>query len=139
MAMGFNLSPTNSNNFRNASQTSESNIKTTFAKDNMAGRPSLPDTPIEKVPSRKDIEATFESIRGVIKASLRPLPTQTGDGSYITQPESTGLLPDLQKLGIRDMKALVGVIGAKASGKPTNDKEYLMEKVIQVRITSRIE
>ena len=99
----------------------------------MANHPSAPGTLDGKVPLRNDIETAFASIRGVIKASLRPSPTETEDGSYVSTQESTGLLQDLQKVGFKDVESVIEVIGAKLSGKPTNDKNYLMEKVIGVR------
>ena len=98
----------------------------------MADSASLADVPVEQLPLRKQIETTITSVSGVIKASLRPLPTQTGDGSYINPPASTGLLQDLRKMGIKDAETLAEVFAGKVSGKPTNDKTYLMERVIQV-------
>lgn len=98
----------------------------------MAGRPSLPSVPVKQASLRKEVDTTFQSISGLIKASLRPLPRQTGDGSYITPPISTGLLQDLRKLSINDVETLIQTVKAEATGDPTDDKTYLMERVIQV-------
>jgi hypothetical protein len=99
----------------------------------MAGSTNLPAVEEQKTTERQKVEAAFTSIRGLIKASARPLPTQTGDDSYITPQLSTGLLQDLQKMHIKDVKTLIDTIKAQTSGKPVNDKTLLMEKVIQVR------
>ena len=98
----------------------------------MADFTSLPDVPVEQLPLCKQIDKTLTSVNGVIKASLRPMPTQTGDGSYITPPASSDLLQDLRKMGIKDAETLAQVLGGKVSGKPMNDRMYLMERVIQV-------
>ncbi len=98
----------------------------------MADFASLANAPMEQLSLRKQIERTLASINGVVKASLRPIPTQTGDGSCINPPASEGLLQDLRKMGIKDAETLVEVFGGKVSGKPTNDRTYLIERVIQV-------
>jgi hypothetical protein len=77
--------------------------------------------------------AFFESIKGVIKASSRPLPTQTGDGTYIQPPISTGLLLDLSTTDAKDVETVLGVLKAKVTGAPTNDRTYLMERTINAR------
>ena len=87
---------------------------------------------MEQLSLRKQIESTLTSISGVVKSSLRPIPTQTGDGSYINPPASKGLLQDLRKMDTKDAETLVEVLGGKVSGKPTNDRTYLTERVIQV-------
>ncbi len=47
--------------------------------------------------SRVDIEKAFEQFGQVIHASLRPIPTQTGDGEYLDHPEpSGGILADIK-------------------------------------------
>ena len=99
----------------------------------MTSTPYLPAAPVKHTSIRQGVEEAFESISQLIKASLRPLPKQTGDGSYITPPISTGLLEDLQKLHIKDIKSLIQTVKAQATGDPTDDRTYLMERVIQVR------
>ncbi|MCJ1472027.1 hypothetical protein MMC13_000672 [Lambiella insularis] len=98
----------------------------------MAGRASLPSVPVQQASLRQEVDKAFEDISGLIKASLRPLPKQTGDGSYITPPISTGLLQDLRKLSINDVETLIQTVKTGATGDPTNDKTYLMERIIQV-------
>lgn len=81
---------------------------------------------------RKKIETTFAEIGQVIHTYLRPLPTQTGDGSYIESEVPTGLFKDLQNMHFKDIPTLIQSLKSHLSGKPTDDKTYLMEKVIQV-------
>ena len=95
--------------------------------------PVLPPAKEEYIPERQKIEDSFASIKGLIQASLKPLPTQTGDGSYIADPISTGLLKDLEKLHIRDIPTLIQTVKGKITNAPVNDRTYLMERVIQVR------
>jgi hypothetical protein len=81
---------------------------------------------------RDIVNPVFAEFAQVIHASKRPLPDQTGEGSYIGKEEPTGLLADLKNLGFKDLKTLKDVIGSKASGELVDDKTYLMERVIQV-------
>ena len=81
---------------------------------------------------REQVEASFTAISQVVHAALAPLPTQTGDGSYIEEKVPTGLFKDLQKMGFKDVDTLVDMLKSNLSGEPVNDKTYLMERVIQV-------
>ncbi|MCJ1385278.1 hypothetical protein MMC17_008399 [Xylographa soralifera] len=98
----------------------------------MTSDPYLPAAPVKHTSPRQEVEEAFASISSLIKASLRPLPKETGDGSYITPPISTGLLEDLQKLHIKDVKSLIQTVKAQATGDPTDDRTCLMERIIQV-------
>ena len=46
--------------------------------------------------SRADVESSFTEFAQLIHASLRPLPTQTGDGAYLDHAEPTGLFADIK-------------------------------------------
>ncbi|OJD17342.1 hypothetical protein AJ78_02580 [Emergomyces pasteurianus Ep9510] len=85
-----------------------------------------------KASMREEIENGISQLRKLIRSSLRPLPTQTGDGSYVdgTPPEPT-LIDDLKKIGIKDLDTLVDVVRMEATGEPVDDKDYIMERVIQ--------
>jgi linoleate 8R-lipoxygenase/9,12-octadecadienoate 8-hydroperoxide 8R-isomerase len=85
---------------------------------------------------RQEIDQVFSSIRGLIKASARPLPTQTGDGSYVTPPITTGLIKDLQHMEVSDVEPLMELVKKSVLGKPTDDKTYFMEKLIE--LTSKL-
>lgn len=78
------------------------------------------------------IEKTVSQIEKVVTASLRALPTETGDGSYVKEPTATGLVKDLGHFDLKDVKTLAEVAKSAVTGDPVNDKEYIMERVIQV-------
>ncbi|KAI9884215.1 MAG: hypothetical protein M1823_004008 [Watsoniomyces obsoletus] len=86
----------------------------------------------ESSSSRSDIASTFEQYAQLIHASRRPLPTQTGDGSYVKHEVPTSLFQDLRSLGFQDVNTLIGVMKGRVSGEPVDDKTYLMERVIQL-------
>lgn len=68
----------------------------------------------------------------MIHASLRPTPTQTGDGSYTEGISSeTGILNDLGKLDLHDVDTIIALTKNTASKRPVDDKKYLVERVIQ--------
>lgn len=93
----------------------------------------LPATPPEQhVSFREKVEEAFQSVGGVIKASGAPLPTQTGDGSYIANTKPTGLLDDLLHLRPDDISTLIAQTKSTLTGDPINDKTYLMERLLKV-------
>jgi linoleate 10R-lipoxygenase len=73
----------------------------------------------------------FKEAREVIHAARRPLPTETGDGSYIEDEPSSGLWKDLRSLGIKDASTLAAFLENKVTGQHIDDKTMLMERVIQ--------
>ncbi|KAE8168156.1 heme peroxidase [Aspergillus tamarii] len=80
----------------------------------------------------------FSKLTKVVQAARRPLPTETGDGTYI-EPENGGSLwRDLRALGIKDASTLKDLIENKAgglvkgSGQAVDDKTMLMERIIQL-------
>lgn len=73
----------------------------------------------------------FKEARDVIHAARRPLPTETGDGSYIEDEPSNGLWKDLRSLGIKDASTLASFLENKVTGQYIDDKTMLMERVIQ--------
>ncbi|MCJ1272406.1 hypothetical protein MMC21_000192 [Puttea exsequens] len=82
--------------------------------------------------SRADIESSFEQFAQLIHASNRPLPNQTGDGSYLDHKEPSGLMADIKALGFKDAKTLMDVMKNKATGEYQDDKTYVMERTIQL-------
>lgn len=93
----------------------------------------LPATPPEQhVTFREKVEEVFQSVAGVIKASAAPLPTQTGDGSYIADTKSTGFLDDLAHLRHGDGRTLIAQAMSTFTGDPVDDKTYLMEGLLKV-------
>lgn len=79
-----------------------------------------------------EIEETLDSARSLIKSSLRPLPTQSGDGTYITPLQVTGLIKDLQKMGFEDGATLIELVKTIATGEKIDDKHYFMERLIKL-------
>lgn len=76
-------------------------------------------------------------IEQVVTAALRPLPTQTGDGSYVQEPTVTGLAKDLLHFDLNDAKTLAEVAKSAVTGEAVNDRDYTMERVIQVCVSTR--
>lgn len=73
----------------------------------------------------------FEQFAQLLHASQRPMPTQTGDGSYIEKEQHSTLLQDLKSLGFNDFDTVKEMLANK--GKLQDDKTMIMERVIQVR------
>ncbi|QDS73559.1 hypothetical protein FKW77_001022 [Venturia effusa] len=88
---------------------------------------------------RHGLGKDFQQMAGLISAARRPLPDQSGDGTYLDdKPISpdvmdrvNGALGDLSHLGIKDVETLLKVVKLGKSGEPWQDKEYLMEHLIQ--------
>ena len=79
-----------------------------------------------------DIWTNLERISNLANASMRPLPTETGDGSYITRPEHEGFLKSLASLNFGDAATIADTVRAKITSKPVDDKSYHMERVIKL-------
>ena len=88
---------------------------------------------VDRLATRKDVESTFEQFSQLIHSAQRPLPSQTGDGSYLEKEESSGLWADFKSLGVKDVATVKHIMEDKASGKPQDDRKMHMEEVIQVR------
>ncbi|KAI9706373.1 MAG: hypothetical protein M1836_003378 [Candelina mexicana] len=78
------------------------------------------------------VRKVFLTFSSLLHASLRPLPNQTGDGTYIENTVPSGFWKDLKALGIKDAETLIMMLKSKHSGSPVDDKTYLMERVIQL-------
>lgn len=79
---------------------------------------------------------TISQVGSVVSASLRPLPTETGDGTYIAESTQTGWVKDLGHVDLKDVRTLADVVKSAATGEPVDDKQYIMERVIQVSASS---
>ena len=98
---------------------------------------SLPRTPPEQHDTfRKEVASTFESVIGVLKAVASPLPIQTGDGTFIQEVKTTGVLNDLTKMYPGDFRTILDLAKASLTGNPVNDDTFLMERL--VRLTSEL-
>jgi len=83
--------------------------------------------------TRHDVVSTFEQFAQLIHASRKPLPVQTGDGSYLEKNEPSGFWKDIKSLGLKDVKTVKHIMEDKASGKPQDDRKMHMEEIMQVR------
>ena len=97
-----------------------------------------PETLSQLAALRNNVDNTFKSLVAVVSAAARPLPKETGDGTYVKENPGElenikNLVGDLSSLGIKDVATLLEVARKKASGEPTDDKTYLMEGIIAVR------
>ena len=81
---------------------------------------------------RHNIEQAFESVSGLISASFRPLPTATGDGTYVPETKHANVLKTMSTLKFRDFLTLKEMLEEKISHEASDDREYLMERVIQL-------
>ncbi|PLB54999.1 heme peroxidase [Aspergillus steynii IBT 23096] len=75
---------------------------------------------------------SIQKIEKVISASLRPLPTETGDGTYVTSATRSHLVEDISRLDLGDVKTIVNIAKSAATGEPVDDKRYITEKLIQL-------
>lgn len=91
-------------------------------------------TPISSgIPSRADIESVLAQISSALHASSRPLPTQTGDNTYL--PEKTAkasVLSGVKHLSVRNMQTLKDMLLEGLEGGLVDDRTYIMERVIQL-------
>jgi hypothetical protein len=101
---------------------------------------SQPTEPTEFDKVRNEISSGFKEWAALISAARRPLPDQTGDGTYLEPDLSDpdllqtlkGDLKDFSSLGITDLATLLEVLEKNKSGATWDDSKYLMEKLIQV-------
>lgn len=94
---------------------------------------TLPDTPPEQhVTFRREVEAAFQAVTGVFKASVAPLPTKTGDGSQIAKTKSTGIFNDIIHARPSDVRTLIDLVKSAVTGDPVDDKSYLMERLVKL-------
>ncbi|KAG9234558.1 heme peroxidase [Amylocarpus encephaloides] len=84
--------------------------------------------------SRDGIVESIEKFSKVIHLAGRPLPSSTGDGSYIVDTKPTGgLLEDLKNLRAKDYATLHMLLKKELSKDHlTDDKTMVMERVIQL-------
>ena len=105
-----------------------------FSKASPSRKPTVNNNEENHTVKRAEVVAVFEKYAQAIHASREPLPNQTGDGTYLKHDQSSGLISDIKALGFRDINTVKDLIKSKASGELIDDKTYLMERIIQVRI-----
>ncbi|KKY29272.1 putative fatty acid oxygenase [Phaeomoniella chlamydospora] len=100
------------------------------AKKRFSFGPKRQQSVTEQEVDRQGIDKAFEQFAQLVHAARRPLPTQTGDGSYIEHEIPSSLFEDIKSLGFKDVKTLREVMQSK--GHLQDDKTMLMERVIQL-------
>jgi linoleate 10R-lipoxygenase len=86
--------------------------------------------------ARATLNRGFRQLASLVNAAEKPPPTQTGDGTYLKGDpdlaEKIGSgLETASRLGLPDLETLVQVGEKQMTGSLWNDKEYLMERLIQ--------
>lgn len=85
------------------------------------------------IPSRADIESALAQISSALHASLRPLPTQTGDKTYLSEEKAkSNVLSGVKHLSVRNVQTLRDMLLEGLEGSLIDDKTYIMERVIQL-------
>ncbi|CAK7232698.1 hypothetical protein SCUCBS95973_009190 [Sporothrix curviconia] len=82
-----------------------------------------------KVPASPGFFGKISSLRA---ASKRPLPTQTGNGTYIVAKKYTGLRGDIKYISWDNVKTVLELAKNKKKGGPVDDRTMIMERVIQL-------
>lgn len=82
----------------------------------------------------QELEDALKSILTLWNMSRRPLPTQTGDGTYLSEEQQTGILEEIRLAGFKGIKTVTDLAKTTLQREPIDDRTYLMERVIQVRI-----
>ena len=91
---------------------------------------------------RNKIGDSFKQAAELIGHIRKPIPHGTGNGTDLDKEgekwnlirKIEGDLADLSHLSIRDIKTLIEIQHIKMTGEPTDDKTYLMEGLIRVRL-----
>lgn len=89
--------------------------------------------------ARQNVWQSLQQMKTLLNAVKAPLPTQTGDGTYLPQPEKDSLwknvneiFRDISRSDINDLEGLLKTVKSAKLGQPLDDKEYLMESMIAV-------
>ena len=107
------------------------------------GGPEASSTPEPATPSKFDqlktqAEQSIKQLRTLLQAVRSPLPTETGDGTPLPEPQKDStvakikeILRDVNTLGIKRVEDLAKVALMNVEGEDLNDKEYWMERLVQ--------
>ncbi|KIH93820.1 prostaglandin-endoperoxide synthase 1 [Sporothrix brasiliensis 5110] len=88
--------------------------------------------PLVKNFKKPSSPGALAKLSGLRVASKRPLPTETGNGTYIVAKTQTGLREDLKHLTWANVKTVLDLAKSKKKGGPVDDRTMLMERVIQL-------
>ncbi|KAF2090084.1 hypothetical protein K490DRAFT_71754 [Saccharata proteae CBS 121410] len=87
--------------------------------------------------TRKEVSDAVSNFTTLFRQVKKPLPTETGDGTYVTDQEKSKIdeveegLKDLSDLNITDFETLKTALKQKIDGEPTDDRTYFMEHLIR--------
>ena len=89
---------------------------------------------------RERVDGALKSLADLFNAAARPLPTETGNGTYL-EDDPPDLIDRIQAdiqnfshLGIRDVATLLEAQKTYLSGTYMDDKHYLMEGLTSVSL-----
>ncbi|KAF7543942.1 hypothetical protein G7Z17_g10338 [Cylindrodendrum hubeiense] len=103
------------------------------AGEKSAGKKSTYIAPKARPMPKTKKDGTLASYKKLRVASKRPLPNQSGDGTYLTVVKRPGLKEDIRRLTMKDVKTLLEVISHKIKGETIiDDKTMIMERTIQI-------
>ncbi|KAM7213392.1 hem peroxidase [Rhypophila decipiens] len=84
-------------------------------------------------PTKEGVANAFDEHRQIIQATVHPLPTQQGAGTFSENKRWGKFKDDLKTLRLADYKTLKNMLKAKLKGeKLSDDKTMIMERVIQM-------
>lgn len=92
-----------------------------------------PAAPSELQKIQDNLDKNFVNITELWFAITRPPPTQTGDGSYLKEEHHASLLNKIAGLKPSDVKTLIDLASDTIQGRPWDDREYLLERIVKVR------
>lgn len=84
---------------------------------------------------RKDVENSLKQVEQIFKASTAPLPRYPYPPSNEPSSDTTGVLDDLSKLGIKDVETLIQIVQESVTG-VDDDNKFLLENI--VRLASKL-
>lgn len=110
----------------------------TTSNGHICGSPESDLSKLDEV--KQAISTSILGLRNLLKASRDPLPTQTGDGTQLTEEEHiAGLgetfataLKDVNKAGLGSLVNVLKASEGMSGGKNIDDKKYFMEYLIQI-------
>lgn len=102
--------------------------------------PPEPEEPSALQETRQSVFKSLQQLRTLLKAIREPLPTQTGDGTYLPRDahkehlwqDVENLFRDIKRQDAKDLEGLLTIIKDAALNEPLDDKEYLMESMVAV-------
>ncbi|KAH6648976.1 heme peroxidase [Truncatella angustata] len=77
------------------------------------------------------LRATLQKYAHLVNSAARPLPTQTGDGTYMEEDTHSSIVQDLSSLRVSDINTVIQLLERSISGnKLTNDRTLFMEHLV---------